>query len=106
MPKLKHQAIVQILHDEPQLVAMLLGHSGLMTPSGSYPVIADRDLSHRSPDLLKELREDNVFLFRGMYETIAVVVEVQTTRPNSRRLLTWPCYVTSARAVHDAKPTC
>jgi hypothetical protein len=60
MPKLKHQAIVQILHDEPQLVAMLLGHSGLMTPSGSYPVIADRDLSHRSPDLLKELREDNV----------------------------------------------
>ena len=26
MPDLKHQAIVQILRDDPQLVATLLGH--------------------------------------------------------------------------------
>lgn len=70
---------------------------------GSYPVIAGSDLSHRTPRLLKELRADNVFLFPGMYETVAVVVEVQTTRPDNRRLLTWPCYVTSARAVHGCK---
>lgn len=103
MPQLRHQAIIQILRDDPQLVATLLGHSGFIPPSGSYPVIADSDLSHRGPDLLKELRADNVFLFRGMDETIAVVVEVQTTRPGNRRLLAWPCYVTSARAVHDCK---
>jgi hypothetical protein len=103
MPQLQHQAIIQILHDQPQLVAMLLGRIGIKTPSGSYPVIADSDLSHRTSRLLKELRADNVFLFPGMYETIAVVVEVQTTRPNDKRLHTWPCYVTSARAVHGCK---
>jgi hypothetical protein len=38
-----------------------------------------------------------------MYETIAVVVEVQTTRPDDKRLRAWPCYVTSAGAVHGCK---
>ena len=103
MPGSKHQAIIQILRDEPQLVAMLLGRIGIRTPSGSYPVIADSDLSHRTPRLLKELRADNVFLFPGMHETIAVVVEVQTARPGKKRLSTWPCYVTSARLVHGCK---
>lgn len=103
MPELKHQAIVQILRDDPQLVATLLGHIGFMTPSGSYPVIVDSDLSHRRPGLLKELRADNVFLFPGMNETIAVVVEVQTTPPGDSRQRAWPCYVTSARAIHGCK---
>jgi hypothetical protein len=82
---------------------MLLGRIGFGTPSGSYPVIADSDLSYRDPDQLKELRADNVFLFPGMHETIAVVVEVQTTWPDHERTLAWPCYVTRARAVHDCK---
>jgi hypothetical protein len=103
MPKLKHQAIVQILRDDPQIIATLLGHIGFITPSGSYPVIVDSDLSHRSSHLLKELRGDNVFLFPGMDETVAVVVEVQTTRPGDGRQRAWPCYVTSARAVHGCK---
>jgi hypothetical protein len=103
MPGSKHQAIIQILRDEPQLIAMLLGVIGIMTPLGSYPVIVDSDLSHRTPRLLKELHADNVFLFQGLYETIAVVVEVQTTRPDNKRLSTWPCYVTSARLVHGCK---
>jgi hypothetical protein len=84
MPELQHQAIIQILRDEPQFVAALLGRIGFTIPSGSYPVIADSDLSHRSAHRLKELRADNVFLFPGIDETIVVVVEVQTTRPNSR----------------------
>lgn len=103
MPHLKHQAIVQILRDVPQLVVALLGHIGFVTPSGSYPVIVDSDLSHRRARLLKELRADNVFLFPGMDETIAVVVEVQTTRPGDSRQRAWPCYVTSARAVHGCR---
>lgn len=103
MPELQHQAIIQILRDKPQLVAALLGHIGFTIPSGSYPVIADSDLSHRSAHRLKELRADNVFLFPGIDETIVVVVEVQTTRPNNKRRRAWPCYVTSARAVHDCK---
>jgi hypothetical protein len=103
MPELTHQAIIQILRDEPQIVVALLGHIGFKTPPGSYPVIADTDLSHRSARLLKELRADNVFLFPGMDETIAVVVEVQKTRPDNKRQRAWPCYVTSARAIHECK---
>ena len=53
--------------------------------------------------MIKELRSDNVFLFQGMDEKVAVVVEVQTSRPNHKRKLTWPCYVTSAREVHNCK---
>jgi hypothetical protein len=64
MPGSKHQAIIQILRDQPQLVVMLLGRNGIKTPCGSYPVIAGSDLSHRTPRLLKELRADNVFLSR------------------------------------------
>jgi hypothetical protein len=103
MPGLKHQSIVQILRDQPQLLVMFLGRSGFQLPSGAFPVIADSDLSHRGPRILKELRSDNVFLFQGEQEKVAVVVEVQTSRPNHERKLTWPCYVTSAREVHDCK---
>ena len=103
MPGLKHQSIVQILRDEPQLLAMFLGRSGFKLPSGAFPVIADSDLSHRGPRILKELRSDNVFVFQGDQEKVAVVVEVQTSRPNHERQLAWPCYVTSAREVHDCK---
>jgi hypothetical protein len=103
MPGLKHQSIVQILRDEPQLVVMFLGRAGFRLPSGAVPVIVDSDLSHRGPDIVKELLSDNVFLFHGMHEKVAVVVEVQTSRPNHERQLTWPCYVTSARAVYDCR---
>jgi hypothetical protein len=103
MPGLKHQSIVQILRDEPQLLVMFLGRSGFILPSGAVPVIADSDLSHRGPRVLKELRSDNVFLFQGAEEKVAVIVEVQTARPRHSQQLAWPCYVTSARAVHDCK---
>lgn len=103
MPGLKHQSIVQILRDEPQLLVMFLGRSGFLLPSGAFPIIADSDISHRGPRLLKELRSDNVFLFQGADEKVAVVVEVQTSSPKHDRQLAWPCYVTSAREVHDCK---
>jgi hypothetical protein len=66
MPGLKHQSIVQILRDEPQLVTMFLGRSGFRLPSGAMPGIVDSDLSHRDPGMLKELLSDNVFLYKGM----------------------------------------
>jgi hypothetical protein len=103
MPGLKHQSIVQILRDEPQLLVTFLGRSGFQLPSGAFPIIADSDISHRGPRILKELRSDNVFLFQGMHEKVAVIVEVQTSSPKHDRQLAWPCYVTSAREVHDCK---
>ena len=69
MPGLKHQSIVQILRDEPQLLVIFFGRSGFQLPSGATPIIADSDLSHRRPRMLKELRSDNVFLFQAMDET-------------------------------------
>jgi hypothetical protein len=92
MPGLKHQSIVQILRDEPQLLVMFLGRAGFQLPSGAFPIIADSDLSHRGPRLLKELRSDNLFLFQGADEKVAVVVEVQTSSPKHDRQLAWPCY--------------
>ena len=65
MPGLKHQSIVQILRDEPQLLTIFLARDGFLLPSDAFPIIADSDLSHRGPRLLKELRSDNVFLFRA-----------------------------------------
>jgi hypothetical protein len=53
MPGLKHQSIVQILRDEPQLLVMFLGGSGFRLPSGAFPVIVDSDLSHRALASLK-----------------------------------------------------
>jgi len=103
VPGLKHQSIVQILRDEPQLVTMFLGRSGFRLPSGAMPVIVDSDLSHRDPGMLKELLSDSVFLYKAMEENVAVVVEVQTSRPKHEHQLAWPCYVTSARAVYDCK---
>jgi hypothetical protein len=103
MPRLKHQSIVQILRDEPLLLIMFLGRSGFRLPSGAFPVMVDSDLAHRDRALLKELRSDNVFLFQGEQEKVAVVVEVQTSRPDHQRQLAWPCYVTSARAIYDCK---
>lgn len=54
MPELKHQAIVQILHDEPQLVAMLLGHSGFIIPRGGQR--AAHDLGARGMSGLDQVR--------------------------------------------------
>jgi hypothetical protein len=41
MPGLKHQSIVQILRDEPQLVTMFLGRSGFRLPSFALACIAE-----------------------------------------------------------------
>ena len=103
MPGLKHQSIVQILRDEPQLLVIFLGRSGFLLPSGAFPIIADSDISHRDPAHAERAAVRQRVPYKGMEENVAVVVEVQTSWPNHERQLTWPCYVTSARAVHDCK---
>jgi hypothetical protein len=100
MPGIRHQAVVQVLRDEPQLLVMLLGRLGVSLPSGAVPDLKDSNLSSRDPDYLKELIADNVFLFRGISRQIAVVFEVQASRPKQDRKLAWPAYLTIARAIH------
>jgi hypothetical protein len=100
MPGIRHQAVVQVLRDDPELLAMLLGSLGVRLPYGAVPAIRDSNLSNRDPDYLKELIADNVFLFRGRTRQLAVVFEVQTGRPKQDRKLAWPAYLTNARAIH------
>jgi hypothetical protein len=100
MPGIRHQAVVQVLRDEPQLLAMLLGSLGVRLPAGAVPALTDSNLSNRDPGYLKELIADNVFLFQGRTRQLAVVFEVQTSRPKQDRKLAWPAYLTNARAVH------
>jgi hypothetical protein len=100
MPGIRHQAVVQLLRDEPQLLAMLLERLGVRLPLGAVPDLRDSNLSNRDPAYLKELIADNVFLFRGLTRQLAVVFEVQTGRPKQDRKLAWPAYLTNARAVH------
>jgi hypothetical protein len=100
MPGIRHQAVVQVLRDEPQLLVMLLGRLGVRLPSGAVPDPMDRVLSSTDPDRLKELIADNVFLFRGLNKQVAVVFEVQTSRPKQDRKLAWPAYLAVTRAIH------
>lgn len=52
MPSIQHEAVVEILHRDPQLAAMLLGRAGVSLPSGATPVMADSNLSVRDPSML------------------------------------------------------
>ncbi len=99
-PSIRHEAAVEVLRSEPQILAMLLTRMGVRLPSGSVPFIEDSNLSSREPELLKTLLADNVFVFRGVPKKLAVVFEVQASRPGRSHSLAWPAYLANARAVH------
>jgi hypothetical protein len=101
MPSIRHEAVVEVLRNEPDLLVLLLGRLGLRLPSGAFPILADSNLSSRDPGQLKTMLADNVFLFQGLKSRIAVIAEVQTGRPGHPRSLAWPAYVTNARAIYD-----
>jgi hypothetical protein len=98
MPSRQHEAVVQVLHSDPQFAAMLLGNAGVRLPSGAIATVADSNLSARDPSTLIS---DNVLVFEGMNGKMAVVAEVQKSRPDHSRSLSWPAYVCNARAEHD-----
>lgn len=97
MPSIQHEAVVEILHRDPQLAAMLLGRAGVRLPSGAIPVMADSTLSARDPSTLIS---DNVIVFQGVRDKVAVIAEVQKSRPDVTRRLAWPAYVCNARVAH------
>jgi hypothetical protein len=99
MPGIPHEAVVEVLRNEPQLLAMLLGRLGVRFPSGAVPVIADSNVSSRDPNFMKTLLADNVFVFQGLRKKVAVIAEVQTARPRRPRSLAWPAYLANTRAI-------
>lgn len=102
MPGIPHEAVVEILQNEPTLVAMLLRDIGVGLPADLTPVIADSNLSVRDPDHKKQYTADNVFVFRNKAgEKVVVIVEVQSEPPDRSRGLAWPAYACVARHKHD-----
>jgi hypothetical protein len=102
MPGIPHEAVVEVLQNEPELVSVLLRTVGVRLPSGLAPVIADSNLSVRDPERTKQYTADNVFLFRNKAGRKAVVlVEVQSEPPDHSRVLAWPAYACVARHKHD-----
>jgi hypothetical protein len=98
MPKLRHEAVVEILQNEPKLVLWLLTHSGAPLRLGARltATIADSNLTDRDPDedgqQIRGLFSDNVFVFEDDDRRIAVIARVQTDHPDKERALSWPAY--------------
>jgi len=106
MPKLRHEAVVEILQNEPELVLLLLSQAGVhlrfpapvvVDPSDSN--LTDRDADDDEKDV-RGLFADNVFVFQADRRRIAVVAEVQSAGPDKERALSWPAYVANARRRH------
>ena len=105
MPKIRHEAVVEILQNEPKLVLSLLAYSGMHLRFGSQvgATIADSNLSNRDADdddYFRGLFSDNVFVFEGDGHRVAVIAEVQSGRPDEERSLSWPAYIANARRRH------
>jgi hypothetical protein len=106
MPKIRHEAVVEILQNEPKLVLWLLACSGIHLRFGPRigATIADSNLTDREAGNLgkyvRGLFSDNVFVFEGDGRRIAVIAEVQSERPDRRCSLSWPAYVANARNRH------
>lgn len=77
MPGPKHEAIVHVINNEPQLVGMLLRRLGVGLPADATAVMADTNLSVRDPDQDQELIADTVIIFEGPDAKVAVIAEVQ-----------------------------
>ena len=101
MPGIPHEAVVEVLQNEPTLVALLLRDIGVRLPTGLTPVIADSNLSVRDPDRMKQYTADNVFVFHDEAgKKVVVIVEVQSEAPDQSRVLAWPAYACVARNKH------
>lgn len=100
MPSIPHEAVVEVLHNEPQLVAMLLGKLGTHLPSGAIPFFVDSNLSLRDPRWKKTLIADDVVMFDGIDGKVVVIAEVQTNPPDRSRLFAWPAYACVARSIY------
>jgi hypothetical protein len=106
MPKIRHEAVVEILQNEPELVLSLLQCIGMNLGFGSQGTmaIADSDLSDRDAadenEHVRSLFSDNVFVFDEDRRRVAVIAEIQTRCPDDERSLSWPAYVANARRRH------
>ncbi|HET9212696.1 MAG TPA: hypothetical protein VFR03_19985 [Thermoanaerobaculia bacterium] len=98
MPSMAHEILVDLFKNRPSLAAEILVEVlGLSLPDYTEARVASADLTEIQP---AEYRADIlVILFRDSNPVRVVIVEVQLAADSKKRL-SWPAYVTVARAVH------
>jgi hypothetical protein len=98
MPSVPHEAVVEVLRENPQLVIELLTHAlRLELPEHDQVVPESTDLGSALPT---ELRADMVLRFdRERRPVLGVVVEVQLS-VDGGKTFSWPAYAISLRARH------
>ncbi len=98
MPSMAHEILVDLFKNRPSLAAEILVEVlGLSLPDYTEARIASADLTEIQP---AEYRADVVvLLLDGGTPVRVVIVEVQLAADPQKRL-SWPAYVTVARAVH------
>jgi len=98
MPSMAHEILVDLFKNRPSLAAeILIEVLGISLPDYTEARIASADLTEIQP---AEYRADIVvILFHDGNPVRVVIVEVQLAADPQKRL-SWPAYVTVARAVH------
>ena len=98
MPSMAHEILVDLFKNRPSLAAEILAEVlGVSLPPYSEARLASTDLTEIQP---AEYRADVVvLLLQGSTPVRVVIVEVQLAVDPKKRL-SWPAYVTVARAVH------
>jgi hypothetical protein len=96
MPSYRHEVLIEMFRDRPQLVADLLGGPlDIKIPRFDRALVSDADATVLAPT---EYRADAVVtLHRAGNPVLAVVVEVQLSEVTEKRL-SWPVYVVSQYA--------
>jgi hypothetical protein len=100
MPGIEHEAVVELLHQNPQLAVVLLASAsaGIRLPPGTTGITADSNLSARRP---LAFTAENVIVFAGPAGKIVTVAEVQKDPPRPWKLRDWPAYLAIAGREHE-----
>ena len=98
MPSMAHEILVDLFKNRPSLAAEILVEVlGISLPRYTEARLASTDLTEIQP---AEYRADVVVVLLNRDTPVRVlIVEVQLAA-DSRKRLSWPAYVTVARAVH------
>jgi hypothetical protein len=98
MPSIQHEAVVELLHRNRHLVAALLAPCGIRVSADTTAVIADSNLSARTPIALTA--EIVIELTAPDGTQRVVIFEVQKDPPKPWKRRAWAAYVTLAGVRH------
>jgi hypothetical protein len=97
MPSIQHDAVVHLLRSNLWLAVYLLASTGYPIPAGT-PALTDSSLPTKKP---RERRADVVTLVENGKNRLAIVCEVQTSRPSRRKRRRWLGYIANAEDHYD-----